>query len=148
MLLLTNHQEIVRVVIITSCIQMETGNITISSLYEVSCTCGDYDDVSVIIDRLDKSTHFPLVQRDYIFDHLVKLLILEFIGFSDVRSVSTLTVIPYSPLCRKAFQSTLGTCLPYYTSYYFKVDRLSSRNVEMGIAVVTINSSITKQILC
>ena len=60
------------------------GNITISSRYEVPHVCGDYDDVLVIIDWLDESTHFPLVQRDYIVDHLREFPILESIEFYGV----------------------------------------------------------------
>ena len=53
-------------------------------LYKRSQRHGDYDDVSVIVDRLDKLAHFLFVQRDYILDHLVKFLIPKFIKLSSV----------------------------------------------------------------
>ena len=124
------------------------GNITISFWYEVSCTCGDYDNVSMFIDRLDKSTHFSLVQRDYILDHLVKLPILEFIGFSSI-SISIFSDCDsiFTHLCWKDILVNFGymSTLLQFVLFRRQVD-CSEELLGCWNLVVIINSSITRQL--
>ena len=143
------HQEIVWMVTITFCIQMQMGNITKSSWYEVSCICGDCDEVSMFINWLDKSTHFSLVQRDYILDHLVKLPILEFLLFSGISiSIFSDCESIFTLLCWKDILVNFGymSTLLQFVLFRRQVD-CSEELLGYWNLVVIINSSITCQIL-
>ena len=99
-------------------------NITISSQYEVSCKCGDYDDISVIINQHQLT--FRWSQQG---NHLVKFIILKFIRFSrQFQSASTLTVIPYSPLCVRRYLVNLGyvSTLLHFVLFNMQSNRLGN----------------------
>lgn len=82
-----------------------------------------YDVISIIVDRLMKTTHFILVKKNYSLSRLVKLYIKEIVRLHGIPS----TIVSnrdsrFTSHFRRALQDALGTQLQFSMTFHPQTD--------------------------
>ncbi|KAL4361431.1 hypothetical protein GQ457_04G020790 [Hibiscus cannabinus] len=106
--------------------------ITMDFMVGLPLTPSKKDSVSVIVDRLTKSTHFIPVRKNYIMDKLSKFYISEIVRLHSVPiSIISDRDPKFTSRFWQALQEALGTRLNFSTAFHPQTDGQSERVIQV-----------------
>nr|GEU77610.1 reverse transcriptase domain-containing protein [Tanacetum cinerariifolium] len=108
-----------------------TYKITMDFITKLPKTTNGYDTIWVIVDRLTKSAHFPLMRENDPMEKLMKLYMKEIVTRHDVHVFIIFDRDGrFTSLFWQALHKALGTRLDVSTSYHPKTDGQSERTIQ------------------